>query len=130
MSGLPCPCSSGDAFSECCRPLLRGEREAETAEQLMRSRYTAHVRRDVDYVLRTWHPDTRPTPEKLGNLASPSWRGLDVAGTIDGESPDTEGTVTFAAHYETDDGEAGVLRETSTFVREDGRWIYLKGLQF
>lgn len=96
----------------------------------MRSRYTAHVRRDVGYVLRTWHPDTRPTPSTLGDLASPSWRGLEIAGTIDGEQADAEGTVTFSAHYETDDGTAGVLRETSTFVREDGRWIYLRGLQF
>ncbi|WP_160297457.1 YchJ family protein [Demequina flava] len=130
MSSLPCPCGSGASFAECCRPFLRGERFPDTAEQLMRSRYTAHVRRDPAYVLRTWHPDTRPAPEKLGDLSAPQWRGLDVTSTEDGGPADAEGVVTFSAHYEDGAGNPASLHETSTFVRVDGEWVYLEGSQF
>src|SRR5699024_1686462 len=43
MSDEPCPCGTDRPLSECCGPLLTTERLAETAEELMRSRYTAHV---------------------------------------------------------------------------------------
>ncbi|MCK5230331.1 MAG: SEC-C domain-containing protein, partial [Desulfobulbaceae bacterium] len=55
----PCPCNSGEPYSECCAPLLAGDKNAITAEDLMRSRYTAYVERDVKYLLKTWHPSTR-----------------------------------------------------------------------
>lgn len=54
-----CPCASGDTVAACCGPLLDGA-PAPTAERLMRSRYTAFVREDGAYLLRTWHPETRP----------------------------------------------------------------------
>src|SRR3954469_9707844 len=55
----PCPCGSGRTFGACCAPLLRGERRAETAEQLMRSRFTAHVVRDYRYLHRTYLETSR-----------------------------------------------------------------------
>jgi SEC-C motif domain protein len=90
----------------------------------MRSRYTAFVLLDRDYLLRTWHPDTAP-----GNLQldpEMQWRRLDIAATGGGGPFDTAGTVEFKAHYR-HTGERGVLHETSTFVRSDGRWFYVDG---
>ena len=55
-----CPCGSDEPFGRCCLPLHLGERQAETAEQLMRARYSAYAVDDLDYVWRTWHPRTRP----------------------------------------------------------------------
>ena len=90
----------------------------------MRSRYTAYVRRDEAYLLRTWHPSTRPAALGLDDTA---WLGLEVLGTEAGGEGDDAGVVTFAASYEGSGGSVATLRETSRFVREDGAWLYLDG---
>ncbi|GAA2142028.1 YchJ family metal-binding protein [Arthrobacter humicola] len=120
-----CPCLSGEQYADCCGRFHRGDAEAPTAEQLMRSRYSAFVVRDEEYLLRTWHPTTRPAA--LGLDADMQWRRLDILSTSRGGPLDTEGTVEFAAHYR-HDGERGVQRETSRFVREGRRWYYLDGV--
>ncbi|MFN3866419.1 MAG: YchJ family protein [Demequina sp.] len=124
MTGPACPCGSGEAFAVCCRPLLRGEREAATATALMRSRYTAYVRRDEPYLLRTWHPSTRPARLDLDGLR---WRGLDVHAATGGREDEQEGTVTFTAMWEDEAGAPAAMHEASTFAREDGRWVYVDG---
>ena len=55
-----CPCGSGEPLGRCCLVLHRGERQAATAEQLMRARYSAYAVGDLDYIWQTWHPRTRP----------------------------------------------------------------------
>lgn len=121
---LACPCGSGEPYAECCRPLLRGEREAPDASALMRSRYTAYVRGDADYLLRTWHPSTRPATLDPGSVA---WRGLDVREiTVDARDP-TRATVAFTAHWVDDAGLPGTMREVSRFERVGGRWLYVDG---
>ncbi|MFI5298859.1 MAG: YchJ family protein [Polyangiales bacterium] len=52
-SGKGCRCGSNVAYAECCRPFHRGEREAPTAEALMRSRYSAFALGEVEYLWRT-----------------------------------------------------------------------------
>lgn len=118
----PCPCG-GATYLSCCAPLHLGHREAETPEQLMRARYTAFAKGDVGFVQRSWSAQTRPAT--LSHLGPQEWRGLTVeATTMDG--PD-EGTVTFAARFYLA-GEEDVLRETSLFRKEKGRWVYLRRL--
>lgn len=122
-----CPCGSGLGYAACCKPLLRGEREAATPAELMRSRYTAYVRRDAEYLLRTWHPTTRPSSLELEGMR---WRGLDVHGAAGGgESVGTasENTVTFTAHFEDEHGAPQSMTETSRFVLEAGHWLYVDG---
>lgn len=121
---LACPCGSGEPYAGCCRPLLRGDREAVTASALMRSRYTAYVRGDRDYLSRTWHPSTRPLPLEVEPV---QWRGLAVGDVTGGGEADREGTVTFTAHWVDDRGVPGTMRETSRFVREGERWLYVDG---
>ncbi|WP_062465015.1 YchJ family protein [Demequina soli] len=121
-----CPCGSGASFADCCRPYLRGQADAPTAEALMRSRYTAFVRRDAAYLASTWHPSTRPLDVAEG-LDEVEWRGLEVLGTVRGLEGDDAGTVTFVAHHATGVLTVGQHRETSRFVREDGRWLYVDG---
>jgi SEC-C motif-containing protein len=117
-----CPCLSGEQYAHCCGRFHRGEAEAPTAEQLMRSRYSAFVVLDAGYLLRTWHPDTRPAELELDPTVL--WRRLDIVATRRGGPLDSEGTVEFAAHFR-HDGERGVQREASRFVRVDRRWYYL-----
>jgi len=93
---------------------------------LMRSRYAAFAVGDEVYLLRTWHPSTRP--KRLELDPDQVWRRLDVLTTSGGGLLDTTGTVEFVAHY-VDHGERGSIREQSTFVREDKRWLYVDAVQ-
>ena len=124
MTAATCPCGSGAPYRECCGPLIRGERVAPTAESLMRSRYTAYVRRDEPYLLRTWHPSTRPAALGLDDTV---WLGLEVVSTEAVGVDDARGVVAFIARYENTDGSFATMRETSRFLREAGVWVYLDG---
>ena len=121
MDGLACPCGLGDDYDACCGRLHAGA-AALTAESLMRSRYTAFAVGDADYLLRTWHPSRRPRTLTLD--PGIAWTRLAVLETDDGGMFDTAGTVRFRAVY-VQDGQRGVLAETSRFIRHDGRWTYL-----
>lgn len=121
-----CPCGSGATYADCCRPYHRGEALPATAEQLMRSRYTAYVCRDQDYLLRTWHASTRPAQLELVR-APVKWLGLTIVRTEAGGAPDREGRVEFIARCKPA-GRAQRLHETSRFVKEDGRWFYVDGV--
>jgi SEC-C motif-containing protein len=87
----------------------------------MRSRYSAYALDDTDYVLRSWHPDTRPP----GIATDPAlrWTGLDVLSAEAGGLFDSEGAVEFVAHY-SESGRPGEMRERSRFLRVDGAWLY------
>ncbi|MDO9398039.1 MAG: YchJ family metal-binding protein [Herbiconiux sp.] len=126
--GDRCPCLSGEVYGDCCGPFHRGTAVAPTAERLMRSRYAAFAVGDVDYLLGTWHPSTRP--ESLELDPELRWFRLDIDGRRAGGPFDTEGEVEFTAHYRV--REPGAVRaraerqhERSRFERVDGRWFYL-----
>jgi SEC-C motif-containing protein len=91
----------------------------------MRSRFSAFATGNANYLLTTWHPSTRPATLDLDE--GTQWRRLVVVRTEAGGPFDDRGVVEFAAHYTNDDGATGVLRETSRFVREGGRWYYVDG---
>ncbi len=76
MIGPTCPCGSGVAYDACCGPLHHGGRQASTAVELMRSRYSAYTLGLADYVFRTWHPRTRPATLDL--VGGPEWSGLTI----------------------------------------------------
>ena len=124
MAPRRCPCGTGLPYAECCGRLHDGSATAATAEQLMRSRYSAFAVGDPAYLLVTWHPSSRPPSLELD--PSVRWTGLDVLATTDGGLLASEGTVEFRAWYR-HEGETGSQHETSRFVREDGAWRYLDG---
>lgn len=117
-----CPCGAGPAYDDCCGPLHKGETAAATAEQLMRSRFSAFAVGDDAYLLRTWHSATRP--DALDLDARQRWLRLDLLDTRRGTSDDSAGTVEFRAHYR-EAGRVGELHERSRFVREAGDWVYV-----
>lgn len=121
-STLRCPCLSGDTYADCCGRLHRGDAEAPTAERLMRSRYAAFAVGDADYLLRTWHPLTRPATLDLD--PGLRWYRLDIIRRARGALGDSDGVVEFRAYYRHPDG-AGEQHETSTFLRDGGRWLYV-----
>ena len=117
---MRCPCSSGLPVDECCGPLLDGRRTAATAEQLMRSRYTAFALGDAAHLVATWHPRTRPGRLELD--PGMRWTGLEILDTVDGSAFHPTGVVEFRASYR-----GGELRERSRFERVEGLWVYVDG---
>ena len=120
-----CPCGTGLPYAECCGALHEGAATAATAEQLMRSRYSAFVVGDAAYLLATWHPATRPAALDLDDDVR--WTGLDVLTTTGGSLLAAEGTVEFRAYY-VRGRQAGAQHENSRFLRDNGRWRYLDGV--
>ncbi len=97
----------------------------DTAEELMRSRYSAFVLGLSDYLLRTWHETTRPADLELDQQTR--WEGLVIDSTRSGGATANRGVVEFTAHY-SQAGLGGQQHEVSTFVRENGAWFYLDAL--
>ncbi|GAA3651081.1 YchJ family metal-binding protein [Nonomuraea antimicrobica] len=125
MPARTCPCGLPADYPDCCGRFHRGEAAAATAEQLMRSRFAAFGVRDEGYLLRTWHPTTRPARAGLDKRVT--WVRLEVLESTGGSVVHTEGTVRFRAHY-LDRGRPGEMEEHSRFVRHEGRWVYLGAL--
>jgi len=124
-AGVECPCGSGTDYVECCEPIhLRGAGPGRSAEALMRARYSAYVLANTDFLLTSWHPDTRPAD--VAPDPGTEWLGLTVMATERGSGLDATGTVTFTARFRRGD-EHLELQECSTFVRLDGKWVYVDG---
>lgn len=121
MSTRTCPCGLPQPYDACCGRFHSGAASAPTAELLMRSRYCAFVKGDAQYLLRTWHPRTRP--ERLDLDPRMRWTGLEILDADGGSAFHTTGTVTFRASYR-----GGALHERSRFERvDDGAWVYVNG---
>ncbi len=119
-----CACGSGRSYRQCCG-ILHGGGVAADAQALMRSRYCAYVLRLWDYLLATWHPRTRPAELGDPQAAQTRWLGLAIKRheRIDAD----HAVVEFVARFRLGGAPAVRMRETSHFVREDGRWYYLDG---
>ena len=122
----PCACGSGDAYARCCGPLHAGA-AATDAEALMRSRYCAYVLKDRDYLLRTWHPRTRPDTLELDDAPGQRTRWLGLSIKHHRQAGPDLAEVEFIARYRVGGGSAGRLHERSRFERVEGRWTYLEG---
>lgn len=124
-----CPCGSAIAFADCCKPLIEGEQPAETAEALMRSRYTAHATKAFDYIFDTTYPDSRQEDDRKSTAAWSKrldWQRLEIRSIVDGGPDDDTGTVEFIARYRKS-GKAFDHHEIAEFVRQDGRWYFKDG---
>ncbi|MBI4985200.1 MAG: zinc chelation protein SecC [Rhodocyclales bacterium] len=91
----------------------------------MRARYAAYVLLRADYLLATWHAQTRPPQLDLTTPPQPKWIGLEVKGH--GATSADEAHVEFVARYRVG-GRAHRLHELSRFVREQGRWYYVEAI--
>jgi SEC-C motif-containing protein len=111
-------------YINCCGRYLDGGEAAPTAEALMRSRYTAYTLHREDYLLQTWHADTRPAALGLEGGSYRKWLGLEIKRH---EQPEPgRALVEFVARYKVA-GRAHRLHEVSRFVREAERWLYVDG---
>ena len=121
-----CPCGSNFHYTDCCGPLIRGTSFADTAEDLMRSRYTAFAQKNWEYLVLTSHPEEKKEMARLESSIvdqGAEWKRLEIVDTRKGGREDNEGQVDFIAHY-IKDGAPQTLRESSRFYKTNGRWVY------
>lgn len=123
-----CPCGGCDyagkslLFDACCGRFIRCNQVAASAEQLMRSRYTAYVLNDFDYIKKTWHPDTCPAEPFEQDAVQ--WQDLRILSSR--ETGINHAEVCFVARYKCN-GRAGKLQECSHFERQGEQWLYIDG---
>lgn len=122
-----CACGSNYFYENCCKTAHKSLNNVITAEQLMRSRYTAFTMGDGDYLMKSHHSSTRPLSEKKAIVKwakSVEWIKLEIINKTFGRENDIEGTVEFIAHFK-DKGTARFIHENSRFEKEKGVWMYL-----
>jgi SEC-C motif-containing protein len=120
-----CPCNSGLEFDACCGALLQGA-SAETPEALMRARFTAFVRGDIDFLERTMGGEAmadfdRHAVEKA--MQGVEGVGVEVRAADDGQD---QGTVEYVARFKSH-GKPVAHHEKAFFKRENGVWLYVDG---
>src|ERR1700741_4485339 len=122
-----CPCGSGSDFADCCGSVINGTRESQTAEELMRARYSAFVTGAIDFIVSSTHSRTRKEIdlEFIREWSETStWHGLEILETK--TLSDNKAFVSFEAQF-TQNGEDHSHREKSLFERENGEWGFVTG---
>jgi len=122
-----CPCGSGSRFADCCEQVINGERESQSAEELMRARYAAFAAGAIDFVVATTHSRTRreiDIPFIREWSQTSTWRGLQIIETKPVD--EDKAYVSFEAQF-TQHGKDQSHKEKSLFEREDGKWRFVTG---
>lgn len=114
-----CPCGSKRTYKHCCEKLHLGQ-PASSAEALMRSRYSSYALGLAEYLLKSWHPSTRPSQLNLDG--SMQWFRLKILETSVCEHQTA--IVSFEARYKIN-GKAACQSEVSEFVFENKHWFYI-----
>lgn len=117
-----CPCGSEQTLAQCCGRFIQQNIRPQTAEQLMRSRYTAYVLVDIDYLEKTWHPDT--CPDLRDDTPTLLWTRLEV---IRHQKGLKKSIVEFKAYFE-DNGSEQCMHEVSEFKKIKNRWYYVQAI--
>jgi SEC-C motif-containing protein len=120
-----CRCGSAKTYALCCQPFHEFKSYPETAEQLMRSRYTAFCLNNDSYLNETLYPEKRLTQQTITDKAT-NWIQLNILSTQQGTASDTIGSVVFIATFE-ENGEFFDLQENSNFIKKESHWFYVDG---
>lgn len=125
----PCPCGSGRDYADCCQPFIQGDQNATTAEALMRSRYTAHVKGEIDYIYDTTHPSKQSgvNRKEVEDWSRKSqWQSFEIVQIEEGGAEDTQGTVEFVATYRLKEKPVR-HHEIAEFKKSNDRWYFFDG---
>lgn len=130
MAAIPCPCGSKLRYSQCCRPFHVEGKEAETAEKLMRSRFSAFALREVEYLWKTLdaeHPERRRAHDEVCRelrVACQKYKYVRLhVESVQEASPHETAQVTFFAEV-FESGKNRSFRETSLFRHDGVGWRY------
>ncbi len=132
---MSCPCRVLEAnpvsYETCCAPILEGKSPATSAETLMRARYTAYTKHNIDFIDASQiliEGETFDKNEALKWAQSSDWKGLEIRKTQKGQESDNSGVVEFVARYKDIESDQEFHHhETAYFVRKDGQWRFKEG---
>jgi SEC-C motif-containing protein len=121
---MKCPCCSGKSYEDCCKPFHKKEKFPQTAEELMRSRFSAFAVPNGEYLMETTFPSQRKFHNKRdlqewGEINE--WIKLEIINT-----PNLN-QVEFKAHYKDEKGKMQIHHELSDFQKIDDCWYYVTG---
>lgn len=126
---MACFCGKSKAFFECCQPYILGVSLPSTAEELMRSRYSAFSTGSLAYLIQTTHPECRDAGlanSIMGWISQvSSWDRLEILSARKGGPKDDRGWVEFRVYFH-QNGVPQIMKENSEFSRVEGRWVYLQ----
>lgn len=127
---MNCYCCSDKSFEDCCQPFIAGNKKISTAEELMRSRYSAYATVEVEYIVRSTHPSMRKflVASEIEDWAKSSkWQKLEIISKTDGGAKDKKGFVEFKAYYLGKKNKPLIHHEISEFRKELGKWFFFNG---
>ncbi len=122
-----CPCGKKKEYAQCCEVFITEKEVPQTAELLMRSRYSAYVRKEIGYILKTILPKQRKEIDEEGVRQwseKTEWQRLEIRRTEKGGPGDTDGIVEFVAHYK-DKTLASRHHEVAKFKKHKEQWYYV-----
>ncbi len=126
-----CYCASNLKFSECCLPIILGQKNASTAEELMRSRYSAYVIKNFDYLKESLDPEKYSSFNKIALIQSSKnikWLKLEILETFAGKENDELGEVIFIAYFKLlSTNKKYKHHEHSYFKKINGKWFFVYG---
>lgn len=126
---MQCPCNPSKKYSDCCEKAHQNIQTVLTAEVLMRSRYSAFVLADINYLKKSHHSNTKPSDKENKEILrwtkSVEWIKLEVLNTTKGTKKDLTGTVEFKAFF-IENAKIDVIYENSSFCKENNHWVYFK----
>ena len=126
---MACECGLEGTTKTCCLPIIKGEKDAPTAEALMRARYTAYVEHEIDFLIGSLHPEHEHNVDRESTkqwAESAAWMGLDVLNVKDGSENDETGEVEFIAHFQIKEQDQA-HHERATFAKHKGKWFFVDG---
>jgi len=124
-----CPCGSNLDYSKCCEQIIKGTRKAQTAEEVMRARYSAYANKEFAYLLTSLYPPTRSTYDEPGTIEwakNTTWTNLKIIDKNNGSINDNEGQVEFIASY-TENGVDKKHHELASFKKQNDIWYFVDG---
>ena len=126
---MQCPCNPSKKYSDCCEKAHQNIQTVLTSEVLMRSRYSAFVLADINYLKKSHHSSIRPSDKENKEILqwtkSVEWIKLEIINTTKGTQIDLTGTVEFKAFF-IENGKIDVIHENSSFCKQNNHWVYFK----
>lgn len=141
-----CPCGSNLGYIKCCGKIHKDPKAygQATAEQVVRARYSAYAKREIDFIIGSTHPlnkdfmvDIQHWKDTIANNCYDNFE-LKKCEILDesyeGEGDSQIAKVKFVATMiQVDTREKTAFMETSTFERagkhiREGAWLYKSGI--
>ncbi len=124
-----CPCGTGKDYKECCKPYHLEEKWPANAEALMRSRYSAYVVKEIDYIAKT-HSPKAPTKIDLDATKQwaqdSEWMGLKIIKVEENPENNKRSNIEFIASYNLK-GNSCEHHELAEFEKINDKWFFHDG---